>query len=275
MAYTVNRKIKRVYAPGSFSKNKVNPWQTLSLTKKHKKLFSIGKRKFSIELRQSFKPKSLLAGSFKNTYYNNVAKNIKSSDIPVLDVKHKYVPDFVKDESTYVNKDYIGVICYYNFAQSVGYFLAKKSQIRPFLASSFWGFHHPIAVVGAVKMRRAKNLFHMGLKAVHNLNLWFGGIGSSNLASLYKNLAYNHMCYNNYSFGTKFDSYVPNFLVKIGGAKNPLIAQKIYIHKKVSVSPYYNNTVWQTVYPSSIIMLEKIVWAKNLSSLYKGCSKKV
>lgn len=222
-------KTTRMYAPGFSTANKTNPWHTMSVTKKNKKLFGIIKKVYVSEYNSVFKKKNLY--SFKNT---------KS---------HKYTISGLNEY--------------------------KKSQMTHLLASNFWAFRQPMAVPGAIQMKRSKAQYKNYQKIFSNVLLWFGGMRRSTFLSLCKEAFHWNKLYHNTSFALFFDSLLPNLILKSGFAINVYSAKKSVNQQQANVVYNHRLQHWTTVNNTNMFFVNKHFFAKNHFTFLKSIYKKI
>lgn len=142
-------KNKIFYAPKAYSKRKINIWHTSKPARKTTFLFKRNLKFFSAELNRSVSRK-LLAFNFKAL--NN------------------------KGFSDCLNQ---------SLSLSMGSTERAVKAWQPLLFSSYWMFYVPIAVPGAIRLRRFKHLFRGRQHSNRNANIWFGRLSTKQLCATY------------------------------------------------------------------------------------------
>lgn len=216
-----------MYAPGPNTRNKVFPWHSISVSKKHKKLFGMRKKVYISEYSSVFKKKNLYTTKNINFEKNNI----------------------------YGMNEY------------------KSSQITHLLASSFWAFRHPMAVPGAIQLKRSKAFYKSYKKDFSNILLWFGGMNRSTFLSLCKEAFYWNKLYHNTSFGLFFESLLPNLILKSGFTKNVYSAKKSVLQQQAFVNYNHRLQNWSALNAANMFFVQKQFFAKNHTSFHKGCKK--
>lgn len=145
-------KTKIFYAPKAYSKRKVNIWHTSKHSRKTGFLFKRSLKFFSAELNSAISRK-LLAFNFKQ--------------------KNKV---FLKNKSVSLNK---------SLTLNLGSTEQSVKSWQPRLFSSYWMFYVPIAVPGAIRLRRFKHLFRGRQHSNRNTNVWFGRLSTKQLCATY------------------------------------------------------------------------------------------
>jgi hypothetical protein len=258
MTLRITRKIKSIYAPGSFSRKKVNPWYTNAVTQKTKKIFFKNKKVYSSELRSSFLKKTLC---YKTTAFT-IQNKLHLIDTRTTDVCPK----------TFLNKTFP------TFTNNVASSEQKNTLWRLFLSSSLWAFNFPTAVPGAVKIRRAKGLYSSGLHASRNLSFWIGRISMKNILSIYKEILSTRNRHNTnsstYPFSLLCDNLWPILFIKTGVCKNSTNAKIIITHNLVYKTCKPSENKWSMAKPGQFFISKKTTWDKIFTLFNHNIAKK-
>ena len=258
MTLRITRKIKSIYAPGSFSRKKVNPWYTNAVTQKTKKTFFKNKKLYSSELRSSFLKKTLCYKTTALTFQDKPHLiNTRTTNVP---------------QKISLNKTFLTFIT--NVASSE----QKNTLWRPFLSSSLWAFNFPTAVPGAVKIRRAKGLYSSGLHASRNLSFWIGRISMKNILSIYKDILSTRNRHNTnsstYPFSLLCDNLWPILFIKTGICKNSTNAKIIITHNLIHKTCKPSEDKWSTAKPGQFFISKKTTWDKIFTLFNHSIVKK-
>lgn len=239
-------KTTRMFAPGLSTIYKTNPWHSMSVNKKHKKLFGISKKVYISEYNSLFKKKILY----------NVKSNMANN-------KNQFASAFFRTGAEGKGTEH------------------KSSQMSILLASNFWAFRHPIAVPGAIQIKRSKAYYKNYQKNLSNVLLWFGGMNRSTFLSLCKEAFYWNKLYHNTSFALFFDSLLPNLILKSGFTKNVYSAKKSLVqhqsilvqhHRLINWSAFCKNAN-HAAPQTNMFFVKKHFFAKNHYSFQKSIIK--
>jgi hypothetical protein len=146
-------KNKIFYAPRAYSKRKINIWHTSKPGRKNSVLFKKHLKFFSAELNRGVSRK-VLAFNFKPKTLSSEPSNF----------------------SGFLNQ---------SVSLSMGSIQIPVKAWQPLLFGSYWMFYVPIAVPGAIRLRRFKHLFRGIQHSNRNANVWFGGLSTKQLRATY------------------------------------------------------------------------------------------
>lgn len=196
---------------GALFRKVINPWHTISLTNKARRSFGKSKKIYSTELRSVLFIRLLFTKSFPAESTVGYAVSTAFYKITSYDIVNKTTLPVVETNlATF----------WYNQWRS---FIKEHKNLywRSLFTSSFWIFKNPMAVPGAVIIRRSKSLNTTLLRAFRNYNLWnhrigFGALQSTYMSILKSNHKGSHVGSHIHYFMSVLESLWPSILTKTG-----------------------------------------------------------
>lgn len=247
------RKTKRFNHPGNLPYKKANPWHTRSLNPKTKKFFSKNQKLYSSELRSSVFISAICQKASNMPFFITATNTVFKGRF--LDNHTCIATNFNQSLQT-VKSDFSSTQKAYNWNS----WRNQNWELSPMLwrslfYSRFWVFNYPIAVPGAVKVRRSKHLFTLQKNAMHNFQFFMHRVNSYWLKQLYMQNTLMHKTATAVTLIKTLERFWPTLVYKIRLAPTMIRATRIMSQNLLVVNGFHQTKAKSTAIPADCFTL--------------------